>query len=374
MHAATPFVFYAAEISYFSGKVRPALRYKALPYVEKLPTPAAYREVIVPRTGLAFIPILLTPEGDVWQDTSEILDALEARVPEPPLYPRSPLLRIASLLFELYADEFLVLPAMHYRWSFPESETKARADFAAMSGDAASAGRFADRMHGSLRALGVTPESIPAIEAHLADLLDLLETHFASHPYLLGARMSLADCALMGPFYAHLYLDAVPGRLLRGRAPRVCHWIERMNHPDPAEPGAWFDADAALPASLRDLLGLIGRDALPLLLDGLRAFDVWADARPAGLAEPPRAVGFHATRLRGAALRRYTSAYSPWMAQRTLDAWAGLSPPERARALRALAGTGCEALLAHAPRHRLGKRRFELVFEAMAPGLARRGV
>ena len=81
------------------------------------------------------------------------------------------------------------------------------------------------------------------------ELLARLDAHLASHAYLLGSRMSLADCSLMGPFYAHLYLDAVPGRLLRERAPRVCHWIERMNHPDPAEPGEWLTEDE-LPETL----------------------------------------------------------------------------------------------------------------------------
>jgi glutathione S-transferase len=362
MGEAGRFLFYAAESSYFSAKVRPALRYKAVPYVEKLPTGAAYREVILPRTGLAFIPIVVTPEDETWQDTSEILDALEARVPEPPLYPRTPLLRVLALLFELYADEFLVLPAMHYRWSFPESERKARGDFAAATGDPAAAARFADRMQGGIAALGVCKDSIPAIEAHLLELLARLEAHFERHAWLLGARMSLADCALMGPFYAHLYLDAVPGRLLRERAPRVCHWIERMNHPDPAEPGEWL-AEGALPETLRALLALIGADAAPLLLDSLRAVEAWADARPAGLEQPPRAVGFHETSLRGASFRRYTSPYALWMAQRVLDAWAALAPRERERAAQALAGCGCERLLAYAPRHRLGKRRFQLVFE-----------
>jgi glutathione S-transferase len=361
--ATRPFLFYAAEISYFSAKVRPALRYKAVPYVEKLPTRAAYRDVIVPRTGLAFIPILITPEDDTWQDTSEILDALEARVPDPPLHPRSPLLRAVALLFELYADEFLILPAMHYRWSFPESEAKARADFAASTGDPESASRFADRMQGSIAALGVSAASIPGIEAHLADLLRLLEAHFASHPHLLGSRMSLADCSLMGPLYAHLYLDAVPGRLLRASAPRVCHWIERMNHPDPAEPGEWL-AEGELPESLLALLALIGRDAVPVVLDTLRAFESWADAHPPGLAELPRAVGFHETGLRGAAFQRYTSPYSLWMAQRSWDAHRALSPAGRGAVLCALAGTGCESLLAWQPRRRVVKRRFKLALES----------
>jgi hypothetical protein len=63
-------------------------------------------------------------------------------------------------------------------------------------------------------------------------------------------------------------------------------------------------------------------------------------------------------------VHRYTSAYTLWMVQRPLDAYRALAAGERAAVDQALAGTGCEALLALAPRHRLGKRRFRLVFEA----------
>ncbi len=359
---SAPYRFYGSEISYFSGKVRPALRQKGVRYVEHLPTASAYRDVIVPRTGLRFIPIVVTPEGDTWQDTSEILDALERRHPEPALYPTTPVQRVVAYLLELYADEFLVLPAMHYRWSFPEGEKKARGDFAAATGNSVGANEFADRMSGSIAMLGVRSESHAAIEAHLADLLDALTAHFAEHAALLGSRMSLADCALMGPFYPHLYLDAVPGRLLREHAPLVCHWIERMNHPDPTAPGDFLENDA-LAATLRPILALVGRDAVPLLLDTLRDFERWADTRPPELDAPPRAVGLHDTGFRDARFQRYTSPYTLWMAQRTLDAYAALSAPDRARVDAALAGTGCEALLAYRPRHRLGKRRFNLVLE-----------
>src|SRR5262249_13475918 len=152
--------------------------------------------------------------------------------------------RVVSYLWELYCDEFMILPGLHYRWSFPESEAKARADFAATTGDARRADRFAAAIKGNTPMVGVLPETIPAIEAHTRELLALLEAHFVEHPYLLGGRPSLADCSLMGPLYAHLYLDAVPSRLLREIAPRVCHWIERMNHPDPDSHGEWLSGDA----------------------------------------------------------------------------------------------------------------------------------
>ena len=127
-----PFRLYGAERSYFTGKARPALRAKRLYFEEILPTPEAYRDILQ-RTGMIFIPVVVTPEDETWQDTSDIIDALEARFPEPALIPATPVQRIVSYLFEVYADEFMLLPAMHYRWSAPEAEKDARGAFAALS-------------------------------------------------------------------------------------------------------------------------------------------------------------------------------------------------------------------------------------------------
>ncbi len=355
---AAPFRLFGAERSYFTGKARAALRAKRVYFEEILPTPAVMAE-IRRRTNLLFIPIVVTPEDDTWQDTSDIIDALEARIPEPALIPGTPLQRIVAYLLELYADEFLVLPALHYRWSTPDGEREAREAFAAASGDAASAKRLADMVSGMLPFVGVTPETIPAIVAHVDDLLGHMESVFAEHAFLLGGQPSLADCALLGPLYAHLYLDLVPGPMLRARAPRVAHWVERMNHPDPTAFSGFRAGDALHPALLR-ILALVGADAAPLLLDTAAAFDAWADEQPGDGFEPPRAVGGHRTHLRGVELSRFTSAYTLWMLQRPLDAYRALDAGARAHVDAALAGTGCERLLAYRPRHRLVKRRFQL--------------
>jgi hypothetical protein len=142
----------------------------------------------------------------------------------------------------------------------------------------------------------------------------------------------------------------------------VSHWIELMNHPRP-EAVAGFLPDDALHPSLLAILELVGSDAARLLLDAVRAFEGWADARPVDAALPPRIVGFHDTELRGVPISRYTGPYTAWMLQRPLDAYGALSADERRDVDRALAGTGCERLLAHAPRHRLAKRDYQLVFE-----------
>ena len=111
-----PYIFYGAEVSLYSGKVRAYLRYKAIPYEERLSTLAVYRQIIVPKIGRPIIPVVLTPEGEYLQDTTVIIDALEPRFPDHPVYPDTPAQRLVALLLELYGDEWLVMPAMHFRW------------------------------------------------------------------------------------------------------------------------------------------------------------------------------------------------------------------------------------------------------------------
>ena len=63
------------------------MRYKRLFMEEQ----GADIRMILEHTGMAFIPVVTTPEGEIWQDTSEILDRLEVRHPSPLLMPSSPL-------------------------------------------------------------------------------------------------------------------------------------------------------------------------------------------------------------------------------------------------------------------------------------------
>ena len=351
----SPYLYHGADVSYFSGKVRPALPQKNLWYREVVPN----LKEIVGKTGVAFIPVLMTPDGEAWQDTSNILDRLEAAHPDPPLYPMTPVQRVVAYLIELYGDEIGLLPAMHYRWSFEESAKKARVDFALGSGNRSAANQFADRMAQGKNMLGVSPATAPAIEAHLSELLGALCAHFEEHRFLLGDSMSLADCGLMGPFYGHLFRDAVPERLLLESAFRVCCWIERMNRP-PLDQKGWLPNDA-LAETLKPVLRIMA-DGAPLLLDAIRQIDAWADANPN--AAPPRAIGLYETPYRDVKLSLLCRPYTLWMVQRPLAAYAALAEPERAQVDAALDGTGWDALLACPPRHRMGKRRNDLVLES----------
>ncbi len=351
-----PYAFHAFEVSYFSAKVRPALRYKRVWFEELHADYGLIRE----RTGHAYIPMLLTPDDEAWQDSTDIYDRLEERHPEPPLFPVTPVQRIAAHLVELYVDEFALIPAMHYRWGSELGEASARARFIAMVGNEELGTAAAKRMAKARIILGATDENGPAIEAHTRDLLDALSTHFAAHPYLLGQRMSFADCALMGPLDGHFFTDLVSRRLLLETARPVVGWIERCNHPNTPAQGAWLPDDS-LALTLREVLGVMGRDAAPVLLEGLRVFERWADTAPRDGEPLPRMIGSIESELRGLPLTRYAGSYAPWLTQRLLDDYRALDRDARERVDESVAGTGWEAILAHEPRHRVTKRGFDLV-------------
>jgi len=355
--SAAPYRFHAFEVSYFSAKVRPALRYKQL-WFEELRADLAE---VQRRTGLGFVPVVITPEDETWQDSGEILARLEARHPAPPLIPRTPLLRIAAQLCELYSDEFGVTPAMQWRWGTPDREAFARARFVAMTGNAQVGNRLADLMVQRRDTVGATPSAAGAIEAHTRELLAALSAHFAAHAFFLGERMSSADCALMGLLHGHLFTDLRSRELLLATAVPTVGWIERCNIPCSDRQGEWHADDALAPAA-RAALGVMGRDAAPLLVEAVARIEAWADAHAQPGAELPRGMGWLETTLRGSPFRVGVRAYSLWVLQRALDVWRSLAEPERERVLEALAGTGWEAVLTLRPRHRLEKRGFRVHF------------
>jgi hypothetical protein len=261
---------------------------------------------------------------------------------------------------------------MHYRWSFEESIEKVTIDFSTPTRNESGGKKFASRMASSLPFLGITPETIPAIEAHTRELLDHLSIHFREHRYLLGDALSLADCGLMGPFYGHLYRDAVPQRLLYQTAFHVCSWIERTNRPVRDQSG-WLEGDA-LAETLLPVLRTMA-DAVPMVLASARATETMVDeqnktdqseSKTAGLGVPAQA-GLVESNYRDVTLSTAARPYTYWMLQRPLDAYRELDEASRSRVDAALAGTGWEELLAFEPRHRLGKQNYQLVWESQAP-------
>jgi glutathione S-transferase len=294
------YVMSGAEFSLYSGKLRSYLRKKGIKFTEIQPWLMTYKKFIVPRTGVRYIPVLQTPEDEVWQDTTVIIDHLEQRFPQPPVYPSTPRRKLAALILELFGDEWLLLPSMHYRWNFPEENLPfLYGEFGNLAFPRLPAfmqrkvgKKLGDRFRKVVPKLGITEETIPALESWYEGLLGELNEHFAHHDFLLGQTPTIADFGFIGPFYGHLYRDPYPGKLMRESAPRVAAWVERMIDPQAtaasAEPDPLELADE-IPATLMPVLSRFAREQLPVLVDTARVLDERAD--DIGAEEVPRFLG-----------------------------------------------------------------------------------
>lgn len=348
-----------AQVSLYTGKVRAYLDYKAIAYEEVVARREVYRDVIVPRTGVRYIPVLISDDDIAVQDSTEIIDFLEARYPEPSVYPAGPLQRWVALMLEAYADEWLVIPAMHYRWNVPENRSFAIQEFGRLSAPDASADeqraigeQLSKPFAGALPALGVHAANTGEVETSYLGFLAQFERHLREQPFLLGTRPSIADFGFFGPLYAHLYRDPASGRLMQAYAPRVARWVERMREPKPRS-GAFLEADA-LPETLKPLLARMCREFGPVLIDTQRALERFVPEQPD--APLPRSLGTHSFALGELRCERAIYPFNLWRFQRAYDSFHALAADDRARAQDLLASVGGSELMALAPRPRLARR------------------
>ena len=385
-----PYRLFSWEHSYFSGKVRGYLRYKAnagaLAYEDVLATPELLQGLLVPATGTSAVPQLQTPDGRFVQDSSEIIDFCERAHPEPPVIPAAadaPRQRLACFLLELLADEWMVVYAFWERWHFgrdgaepthaafneqqwgavvaPGADGDVRRRAGRQLFEAAFGIHEPEKeprgVYAGLVALGATEPTAAAWLASNDRLLARLEAHFSKHDFVLGGLPSLADFALLGPLYAHLYRDPVSGFALRTRFPLVAEWVERTNHtgylnarsygqnlyslgpkgelvgrPATRDAGEWLAGDA-IPPTLLPVLAVFFEEMWPMLEASMAALRAYlASGRHAPGAELPGKTftttpGFEALQtgdgpltheftIGGVRARRMVTAIHVWMLQR----------------------------------------------------------
>lgn len=231
------FRVFGSELSPYSVKVRSYLRYKGIPH-DWVPRSPAVEEEFRRYARLPLIPLVVTPEDEGLQDSTPILETLEARVPEPSIHPEDPVLRFLSALLEEFADEWGNKWMFHYRWWRPADQESAADRIAAQMfpGLEPEAHRKAaegvrERMVGRIGFVGSSADTKDRIEGSYVATLDLLETHLAARPYLFGGRPAFADFGLAPQLYA-CGTDPTPGEILRERAPRTAAWVERMLAPE----------------------------------------------------------------------------------------------------------------------------------------------
>jgi glutathione S-transferase len=292
----SPFILWGTPHSLYTGKARSCLIKKGLAFVERCPSHPDYKVRVRPAVGLVTFPVLETPEGQFIQDSTDIvtyLDSLDDPASETFMTPSTPVQRVVARLIDGFGLAGMLQAAMHYRWSYRDDQELflqtefGRGLYAGADREARrNAGkRVMDFFSSSLPALGITRETAPAIETAYEELLEALDVHFQSYPYVMGWRVSIADLGLIAPMYAHLGRDPYPTALMKKRAPNVARWVERMQLPNTPD-GEYVPHDAdwlsddAIPNTLEPVLALVFKDWGPQLGADIASYQQWLDAHP----------------------------------------------------------------------------------------------
>lgn len=330
-----PYIHYAWHLSYFSGKSRSYLLYKDIPFVEK---PIDYYTFAIKakkKTNAAVMPIVVSPQGEWLQDTSVIIDELESRFPKAPVVPSSPVQKFASYLMELWGDEWWLVVAMYTRWCHPENYVVFERDagrgllpyFPTFIQNRVAA-VAANQMRGHLPGLGINAKQLPLLKTWTVNMLDQLDAHFATMPYLFGDKPSLGDFGLIGPLYAHLGRDPWSKRELIDPRRPLRAWVDRMNAPRPLS-GAFLPQDQ-IAATLLPLFRQMLHEMIPMLegiLDQVKA----ALPKLASGRALPRGLGEIEFPMGDGRYRRIAIPYILWMVQRMLDVYRAMSRTEQAQ-------------------------------------------
>jgi len=344
MSIPNPLELIGATASPYTRKMLALLRYRRIPYAVTWGDPSAVlaaRGIESPR--IPFLPTFLftAPSGELEAvcDSTPITHRLENTVAGRSAIPADPTLAFINYLLEDFGDEWCTKYMFHYRWHFaPDADNAGTLlPLAANLTVPPQTHRqlkahFTERQVGRLGFVGSNEQTAPIIDASYRRLLNLLETHFEQEPFLLGARPGSADFALLGQLTQLVGFDPTPRAIAHELSPRTVAWVgvtEDLSGLEPAD-GDWCSVDA-LPDTLRNILGEVGRTYVPALLANAAAIE-------SGQKQ------WSAT-IDGALWSQNTFPYQgkclAWIRQE----YAALDDASRSRVDTVLAGTGCEKLL-----------------------------
>jgi glutathione S-transferase len=363
-------ILYGYECSYYAGKIRAYLRFKGIPFVEKFPDREIFAKEIIGKVGFPVIPVIVLPDGTVLQDTSDMIDYYESRFPERSVIPSSAPEKVVSYWLELIGDEWLKIPALHYRWTydydFITAEMGRNNDPDYSLTDQKRVGeKIGAVFHGWLPKLGITTRTQQSIELEFLEFLSLFEDHLEAVPYLLGDNPSLGDFAFYGPLYAHLCRDPYSRRLMEECAPKVVAWVERLRlYNDP--PRKFYDRKDSIRPTFIALVAHLSKDSVPTLVHEVTLLQEWLESNlgssiPRYFGECNFKVGRGTEHLVGE--KRALMTYPQWMLQRVLDAHNSSSQGDKELTLELFRKIGAKPLLALDIRWRLARKNFQLVRE-----------
>lgn len=224
------------ELSPYSVKVRSYFRYKGLLHrwiPRSLDAEGEYQKYV----KLPLVPLVVTPDNKGIQDSTPIIEYVEAANLKPSIHPEDPVSRFVSVLLEEFGDEWGNKWMFHYRWAREADQLSAAGRIARSMMPAADEAQMdrniamvRDRMVNRVGFVGSNPQTAPQIEESFRDTIAILEPHLANRPYLFGQRPAFADFAIWGQLY-NAWTDPTPGAIINATSPNLLAWIHRMLWP-----------------------------------------------------------------------------------------------------------------------------------------------
>ena len=378
------YVLYGMQASLYTGKVRAYMRRNRIPVTERGAGHPNYTDKIFPTMNRFIMPVVVAPDGEIVQDGTDILDYLEEKgLGHEPLYPEDPALRTVAHILELFGNEGLLRPAMHYRWNFDDENLEflkvSFGDVFPAHLDAAGRAAMFDYASGRMRkagaAFGVSPDTHATIEESYAEFLSLLNAHLKETYYVLGDRPTIADYGLFNPLYAHLARDPAPAHLMKTSAPYVWNWVERMNRPERLEehtmdnpPKSLFAADD-LPESLKALLTYISEEYVAEFTAHVDFAENWLSEKEGPLNETDkktglgRGLGFAAFNWRGHDIKTVVMLYRFYLAQRLWDHYDGCRHADQANIRGLFSSTDLDEFLDKRVARRVIRKDYHEIWE-----------
>ncbi len=262
----------------YSHKVMSYMNYKGIPYKRMQTTLEVYMGEIVELVGQSIIPVLLTPDEQIMQDSTAILEWFEKEYNFNSAIPEDEMLAYLMWLLEEFADEYMPRMYMHTRWGNEQNRRTISHRIArgfSFGNSEVSPGDIApmllERQSGFCQYLGLTGDSAQkSMDRQILELLSILEEHFKDYQFLLGFKPSLADFSFYGPLRIHLFNDPQSNEIMEINAPRTCRWMDTISEfgdsrgcVGQTEFGDWIDLHNGLPHTLEHLLRFIGKTYIP---------------------------------------------------------------------------------------------------------------
>ena len=226
---------FGAELSPYSVKMRSYFRFKGLPHrwILRNSDPATYQKY----AKIPIIPLVVTPEDEGIQDSTPIIETVEARYPEPAIHPDDPVAAFASVLLEEFGDEWGNKWMFHYRWARRADQLNSGGRIGrTMNPDASDEEhqqiieQVLERMTNRVWFVGSNEVTAAQIERSFMEALPVLDAHLESRPYLFGARPAFGDFGMWGQIY-NAWTDPTCGAIIEAKYPNVLAWIHRMLFP-----------------------------------------------------------------------------------------------------------------------------------------------